>query len=168
MELSLDDFNALSAERSRREVRIAQLEMELQRQRESRQREAAELGAKCEVLRGQVAELQRQNAELGQDFENMRFENRRIKAYIMLSVERVRDFFSHMRDFGALSTIKTFVLDMLPANATPEQIAYTRDVMQLPLTEELPRVVNVSGNYTDVHDNGQVGLSEQEGGEHGW
>ena len=30
---------------------------------------------------------------------------------------------------------------MLPPNATPEQIAYTREVMQQPMPEETPQIV---------------------------
>ena len=94
----------------------------------------------------EILSLRAQNDMLRADFENLRFENHWMKQYILLSVERVRDFFSHIRDFTLLSAIKSFVMDMLPPNATPEQVAYTRDVLQLPMADETP-LVNVSGDY---------------------
>ena len=87
-----------------------------------------------------------------------------MKQYILLSVERVRDFFSHIRDFNLLSAIKSFVLDMLPPNATPEQRAFTQDVMRLPMPEETPQAITMNnphfeGAMYDVHGNDEVKLS---------
>lgn len=154
MEISIEDFNALSAEQSRRDVKIARLEMEL-RQREE------QYAKEVELLRGENMRLSEQLALLRANFENMRFENHWMKQYILLSVERVQDFCSHIRDFALLSAIKTFVLDMLPANATAEQIAYTRSVMQTSPAEEEPRVVTVQGNYNDFHDNGSISFTDK-------
>ena len=154
MEISIEDFNALSAEQSRRDVKIARLEMEL-RQREE------QYAKEVELLRGENMRLSEQLALLRANFENMRFENHWMKQYILLSVERVQDFCSHIRDFALLSAIKTFVLDMLPANATAEQIAYTRSVMQTSPTAEEPRVVTVQGNYNDFHDNGSISFTDK-------
>ena len=154
MEISIEDFNALSAEQSRRDVKIARLEMEL-RQREE------QYAKEVELLRGENMRLSEQLALLRANFENMRFENHWMKQYILLSVERVQDFCSHIRDFALLSAIKTFVLDMLPANATAEQIAYTRSVMQTSPAAEEPRVVTVQGNYNDFHDNGSISFTDK-------
>lgn len=147
MNISLEDFNALSAEQSRREVKIATLEMELQTQAAKFQNTTADLLKERDALLDEVLSLREQNDMLRADYENLRFENHWMKQYILLSVERVRDFFSHIRDFTLLSAIKSFVMDMLPPNATPEQVAYTRDVLKLPLTDETPKLVNVSGDY---------------------
>ena len=154
MEISIEDFNALSAEQSRRDVKIARLEMEL-RQREE------QYAKEVELLRGENMWLSEQLALLRANFENMRFENHWMKQYILLSVERVQDFCSHIRDFALLSAIKTFVLDMLPANATAEQIAYTRNIMQTSPAAEEPRVVKVQGNYNDFHDNGSISFTDK-------
>ena len=154
MEISIEDFNALSAEQSRRDVKIARLEMEL-RQREE------QYAKEVELLRGENMRLSEQLALLRANFENMRFENHWMKQYILLSVERVQDFCSHIRDFALLSAIKTFVLDMLPANATAEQIAYTRSVMQTSPAAEEPRVVTVQGDYNDFHDNGSISFTDK-------
>ena len=154
MEISIEDFNALSAEQSRRDVKIARLEMEL-RQREE------QYAKEVELLRGENMRLSEQLALLRANFENMRFENHWMKQYILLSVERVQDFCSHIRDFALLSAIKTFVLDMLPANATAEQIAYTRNIMQTSPAAEEPRVVTVQGNYNDFHDNGSISFTDK-------
>lgn len=147
MNISLEDFNALSAEQSRREVRIATLEMELQAQAARYEEMTADLLREREALCDELAKLRAQNELLRTDYENIRFENHWMKQYILLSVEKVQHFFSHIRDFTLLSAIKSFVLDMLPPNATPEQIAYTRDVLELPLSDGTPALVNVSGDY---------------------
>lgn len=147
MNISLEDFNALSAEQSQREVRIAKLEMELQLQTAKHAEEVAVLRSERDALWGENNELREQVHKLEMDYENVRFENHWMKQYILLSVERVRDFFSHIRDFAVLAAIKSFVLDMLPPNATPEQIAYTRDVMQFSLTDDASQKIEVSGDY---------------------
>lgn len=147
MNISIEDFNALSAEQSRREVRIATLEMELRAQAVKHQEETEALRRERDALWDENMSLREQNELLRADYENLRFENHWMKQYILLSVEKVQHFFSHIHDFTMLSAIKSFVLDMLPSNATVEQIAYTRDVLRLPMTEETPRVVSVSGDY---------------------
>ena len=147
MNISLEDFNALSAERSQREVKIATLEFKLQALEIKHKEEMATLLGERDALWAENSSLREQNDLLRTDYENLRFENHWMKQYILLSVERVQHFFSHIRDFTLLSAIKSFVLDMLPPNATPEQIAYTREVMQQQMPEETPHVVNVSGDY---------------------
>ena len=122
MNISLEDFNALSAEQSRREVRIATLEMELQAQAARYEEMTADLLREREALCDELAKLRAQNELLRTDYENIRFENHWMKQYILLSVEKVQHFFSHIRDFTLLSAIKSFVLDMLPPNATPEMM----------------------------------------------
>ena len=145
MNISVEDFNALSAEQSRREVRIATLEMELQAQ-----------AAKNKEMMAENLMLREQVDLLRSDYENVRFENHWMRQYILLSVDRVRIFFSRMRNIEVLSAVKSFVLNVLPENASAEQIAYANRVMQLPMKEEPPSVVNVAGNYNDIHDNGSV------------
>ena len=148
MDISLEDFNALSAERSSRDVKIARLEMQLASEQINHEREVNNLMTEVEFLRNETAELRKKLDLMMADFENLRFENHWMKQYILLSVEKVQHFFSHIRDFTLLSAIKSFVLDMLPSNATVEQVAYTRDVLRLPVPEDTPRqMVNVSGDY---------------------
>ena len=147
MNISIEDFNVLSSDLSRRDVQIAMLEMEIQLQKEKHNREISLLTKERDALWEENLSLKDELSLMRTDFENLRFENHWMKQYILLSVERVQHFFSHIRDFTLLSAIKSFVLDMLPPNATPEQIAYTREVMQQPMPEETPHVVNVSGDY---------------------
>ena len=156
MNISLEDFNALSAERSQREVKIATLEFKLQALEIKHKEEMATLLGERDALWAENSSLREQNDLLRTDYENLRFENHWMKQYILLSVERVQHFFSHIRDFTLLSAIKSFVLDMLPPNATPEQRAFTQDVMRLQMPEDLPQIINVAGNYNDIHNNENV------------
>lgn len=136
MEISFEDFNALSAEQSRRDVRIATLEMELKIQDESHAQELVQLQHERDALWEENQHLKQRLDLLETDFENVRFENHWMKQFILLSVERVRIVFSRIRDIKLLSAVKSFVLDMLPVDASPEQIAFASEVMSLPYSEK--------------------------------
>ena len=167
MEISVEDFNVLSAEQSRRDVLIAQQRMEFAQMMREHDNEVAALRRERDALWAEKCALEHRLEQLRTDFENVRYENHWIKTYILLSVERVKDFFKHIHDLRTLATLKSFILGVLPADASAEQVAFASEVMQLPMPDELPRVVNVSGNYNDVHDNGVVGRTDKEGGTHG-
>ena len=150
----MDDFNVLSSDLSRRDVQIARLEMEIQLLKEKHNSEISVLTKERDALWEENQELKDELSLVRTDFENLRFENHWMKQYILLSVERVRDFFSHIRDFNLLSAIKSFVLDMLPPNATPEQRAFTQDIMRLQMPEDSPQIV--IENAVDVIATGGV------------
>ena len=137
----MDDFNVLSSEQSRRDVKIAMLKMELQMQESKHNQEMSLLIKERDALWAENSSLREELSLMRTDFENLRFENHWMKQYILLSVERVKDFFSHIRDFNLLSAIKSFVLDMMPRNASAEQIAYARKVMELQMPEDSPQIV---------------------------
>lgn len=150
----MDDFNVLSSDLSRRDVQIAMLEMEIQLEKEKHNREISLLTKERDALWEENLSLRDELSLMKTDFENLRFENHWMKQYILLSVERVRDFFSHIRDFNLLSAIKSFVLDMMPQNASAEQIAYARKVMELQIPEDSPQIV--IENAVDVIATGGV------------
>ena len=154
MNISMEDFNALSSDLSRRDVQIAMLEMEIQLQKEKDNNDISLLTRERDALLDENLALKDELSLMRTDFENLRFENHWMKQYILLSVERVRDFFSHIRDFTLLAAIKSFVLDMLPPNATPEQRTFTQDVMRLQMPEESPQIV--IENAVDVIATGGV------------
>lgn len=57
--------------------------------------------------------------------------------------------------------VKEVVLELVIANnlVLPEDLATTIDSLDDEQSE--PKVVNVTGNYNDIHDNGSVGLNEK-------
>ena len=150
MEISVDDFNVLAAERSQREVRIAHLEMELVQVRREHEKEVAMLVAERDGLWDEKCSLERQLEQMKTNYENMRYENHWIKTYILLSVERVKEFFMHIHDLRTLATVKTFILGVLPADATPEQVAFASEVMALPMTDDEFRTFNNYGTYNEI------------------
>ena len=158
MNISLEDFNALSAERSSRDVRIAQLEMEKTAERLEHQREKEALMAERDALWKENQELKKQIDMMQVDFDNLRYENLWMKQFILISVDRVRSFFAHIRNIELLSAIKSFVLEVLPENATPEQIAFATKTMELPKDDGLPAMIHVDGDYNDIHNNGGVNI----------
>lgn len=163
MEISLTDFNALTAEMSRRDVKIARLEMEMEANRKKHCEELQTMQQERNELWAENDSLKQKICDMNTAYENLRFENHWMKQYILLSVERVREFFSHIRDFTLLSAIKSFVLDVLPPNATPEQRAFTQDVMRLKMPEDAPQSITMqnphfNGPMYDVHGNNEVNL----------
>ena len=130
MELNTQEFEVLATMINDR--RIETLEREIESQ-----------GQLIETLKRENAKLHEHMDLMQREYENLRFENHWMKQYILLSVERVKSFFSHMRNIELLSAVKTFVLSVLPENASSEQIAYASKMMEVPMDEpELPQVVN--------------------------
>ena len=158
MDISLEDFNALSAERSSRDVKIARLEMELSTERLNYQREIEKFMVERDALWKENQELRNQIDLMRNDYENLRYENLWMKQFILISVDRVRHFFQHIRNIEVLSAIKSFVLEVLPENATPEQIAFATKTMELPMQDDKPIMLRVEGNYNDIHDNNDVNM----------
>ena len=154
MEISIEDFNALSNELSRRDVRIATLEMELKVQQGNYTRDIKQMRDECDALLEEKMRLERRVEMLVTDYENMRFENHWMKQFILLSVERVRGVFAHIRDIKMLAAVKTFVLEMMPADASPEQVAFASEAMSLPKSDEKPAFNNY-GTYNEVHSGGK-------------
>ena len=158
MNISLEDFNALSAERSSRDVKIAQLEMEMTAERLEHQREKEALVVERDAMWKENQELKKQIDMMQVDFDNLRYENLWMKQFILISVDRVRHFFQHIRNIEVLSAIKSFVLEVLPENATPEQIAFATKTMELPMQDDKPIMLRVEGDYNDIHDNNDVNM----------
>lgn len=158
MDISLEDFNALSAERSSRDVKIARLEMELSTERLNYQREIEKFMVERDALWKENQELRNQIDLMRNDYENLRYENLWMKQFILISVDRVRHFFQHIRNIEVLSAIKSFVLEVLPENATPEQIAFATKTMELPMQDDKPIMLRVEGDYNDIHDNNDVNM----------
>ena len=157
MEITLEDFNALSAERSSRDVKIAQLEMTIETERAEHQCEIENYQNERDALWKENQELRKQMDMMQVDYENLRFENHWMKQYILISVDRVRHFFSHIRNIEVLSAIKSFVLQVLPENTTDEAYAFVSKTMDLPMQEDA-KIIQVEGDYNDFHDNGEVNV----------
>ena len=141
MEISLEDFNALSAEQSRRDVRIAQMGMELELEKQRHAQEMAAVAGERDALWAENNTLKGRIADMERSYENMRYENLWMKQYILLSVDKVQHFFSHIRNIEILSAVKTFVLGVLPESATAEQMAYASKAMELPMEAAEPQIV---------------------------
>lgn len=156
MDISLEDFNALSAERSCRDVKIARLEMQLASEQINHECEVNNLMTEVEFLRNEAAELRKKLDLMMVDFENLRFENHWMKQYILISVDRVRYFFQHIRNIEVLSAIKSFVLDVLPEDTTAEAYAFVSKTMELPKDENVSvkaptnHFIHLSGGWCNV------------------
>ena len=140
MEISITDFNSLAAEMSRRDVQIERLKMELKNEREEHKLEMELLCQERNGLREDVIVLQRQVGELSLALENVCLENSWIKQYILLSAERVHNFFACHHDFRLLAGLKCFVLETMDAKSTDEQKRVAAKAMTLPTEGDLPTI----------------------------
>ena len=125
--------------------------------------------AKLQPLMERMKELEQENDSLKQKigeiemaYENIRFENHWMKQYILLSVDKVREFFAHIRNIELLAAVKSFVMGVLPESASAEQIAYANKMMSLPTHEEPQSITmhnpHFEGAMYEVHNNDEVKL----------
>ena len=138
-------------------MKIAQLEMTIETERAEHQCEIENYQNERDALWKENQELRKQMDMMQVDYENLRFENHWMKQYILISVDRVRHFFSHIRNIEVLSAIKSFVLQVLPENTTDEAYAFVSKTMDLPMQEDA-KIIQVEGDYNDFHDNGNVNV----------
>ena len=125
--------------------------------------------AKLQPPMERMKELEQENDSLKQKigeiemaYENIRFENHWMKQYILLSVDKVREFFAHIRNIELLAAVKSFVMGVLPESASAEQIAYANKMMSLPTHEEPQSITmhnpHFEGAMYEVHNNDEVKL----------
>lgn len=157
MELTIDELNAITRERSEREVQIAKLTLEL----DQRKSDIVHLLEQVDTLRGQLEAANRKAEEYAVNLDQERYYNSVLRRVIMLSREKVKLFFNRIKDVQMLAVVQAFVLKVLPDDTSEEQKRQIEEITQLPLplTDDTPpKVVNVSGNYIDAHDNNHVKL----------
>ena len=127
MEISLEDFNALSAERSRRDVQIAKLEMELQSNQRRHDEEVSALRSERNALWAENAALRQKADALQTAYENVRFENHWMKQYILLSVDRVQMFLPKWQNFLHFCIFAFLHLVICDFNALPRTFSNRED-----------------------------------------
>ena len=153
MELSLNDFQAITKEIGQKEAQITRQEMTiatLRKQCQALEEEMRKLKECSEAWQAAAYVVHAQNEDLRQQMHYMH-------QVILLSVKKVQEYFDHMPDVKLQASLQAFVLQALPDETPPEILSFVTEVTRLRLPQpEGPRVVNVQGSYNDVHDNGNV------------
>ena len=114
MNLSIEEFQMMSDEKSEQAIRIAMLE----RQVEEKTREN-------EMLLEKVKMLEMSNA--AEQLTNIWLRN-----YIMLSVGKVKVFLTRLTGFDHFAFLKTFLEFVLPPEHYQEQLMLVNEVMAIP------------------------------------
>ena len=149
MDITIEELNALTDNTSSLRVRIADLEHQLRGKNQ-------ELAEKEEENRN----LRIENSILKEEAQNAKIENSLLRNIIMLSGERIKNFMKRVTGIERWAFLRTFIECAIPDWARKEQMKLLDEVMELP-EEMAPKVVNVSGNYNDVHDNTSVNLDNK-------
>lgn len=146
MNVTTDEFLALSQGLSDRDVKIAELTQLVSFQAE------------------QLAEKERENAWLREEVERQKeaaatskMQAMYLKSYIMLSVERIKSFMRRLKDIDRWAFLRTFVFWSLPAELEEQEKALAEEVMALP--DEQP-VMSVDAKQVVMKNNGRVTLQE--------
>lgn len=144
MNLTADEFLSLSAQLSDRDVKVTELEMELQRLRQ----EVAVKTAENESL---LLELN----TVKQVHEATEIENAYLKRYLWLSWSKIKHFTAHIRDIRLLAFLQTFMLKTVSEEMGPKALEVINEAVQLPDDEERPST-QIQADQVIVENHGTV------------
>lgn len=145
MDISIEEFSALSEGRAKDYARITELEFE----RKMLRQELEELKRETEVLRARVSEVE--------------FHNSFLRQYIFLSVEKIKEFAKHLRKLEQWAFLRSFVSCALPDEHHNEQMERLEEALSLPKAEEHKEIImnqpTFEGPMYDLHNNDMVNLN---------
>lgn len=149
MDISIEEFNALTEKTSLLMLRIAELE-----------RSAQEKDLLLKRKDEQILQLTEENSKLTTQSNTLNLQNQYLRNVLYLSVERVKEFMLHVKGMMNYSFLRTFLEWTTPDKYRNEQLAVLNEVMILP--EDNPQVLfenpTFQGPMYDVHDNDEVKL----------
>ena len=143
MNLSADEFMSLSNQLSDRDVKTAELELQLQQTRRLLAIKEAEIGA----LTQKLSELEHIHAAT-------EIENAYLKRYLMLSWTKIKSFMSHIHDIQLLAFLHTFMLKTVSEEMGAKALEVINEAVQLP-DEEKPST-QIQADQVIMQNNGTV------------
>ena len=143
MNLSADEFMSLSNQLSDRDVKTAELELQLQQTRRLLAIKEAEIGA----LTQKLSELEHIHAAT-------EIENAYLKRYLMLSWTKIKSFMSHIHDIQLLAFLHTFMLKTVSEEMGSKALEVINEAVQLP-DEEKPST-QIQAEQVIMQNNGTV------------
>lgn len=114
MDLTIEEFQRMTDDRSQQAIKIAMLERRLE-----------EKTKECEKLMGKVASLEMTNTA-------ERLTNMLLKNYITLSVVKIKSFLAHLTGIDRFAFLKAFLEYGLPTEHYQEQLLLVNEVMTIP------------------------------------
>lgn len=159
MEISIDEFSSLSKTMEDRLVRISELEAQLLRAREERDKIASENRA-----------LRMENDQLKMEKNNAEFRANYLREYIILSAEKIRDFVLRLKSIDRWAFLRSFVMWVLPDEIRSEEMKRIEEVMALPPEEPQGITMNnptVQGPMYGISGNSNVNVGGLTDGEEG-
>ncbi len=127
MNLSADEFMSLSNQLSDRDVKTAELELQLQ--------QAKQLLA---IKEAENTALTQRLSELEMSHAAMEIENTYLKQYLWLSWSKIKSFLSHIHDIRLLAFIQTFMLKTVSEEMGARALEVINEAVQLPDDEVKP------------------------------
>lgn len=150
MELSIDDLMKLQQKSTDDALRIQELENLCREEHEAR------LHAEAEIVRLETLLAQKEML-----YEKTDFENSMLKSYLFLSKDKVRHFYSYVKDMHLASFLHAFLIKSLPDAFHQAQYTTVEEIITMP--EPTPTI----GEYVvskhvenEIHhvDEGGVGV----------
>jgi hypothetical protein len=144
MNLSADEFMSLSTQLSDRDVRVVELEKQLEKTRETLLIKEAEIQALTQRL-----------AEMELIHEATEIENRYLKQYLWLSWSKIKNFMSHIHDIRLIAFIQTFMLKTVSEEMGARALEVINEAVQLPDDEVKPST-HIQADQVIMQNSGTV------------
>lgn len=144
MNLSAEEFLSLSNQLSDRDVRTAELELQLQQAKE-----------RLAIKDAEILMLTQKLTELELAHEATELENAYLKQYLWLSWTKIKNFLSHIHDIRLLAFLQTFMLKTVSEKMGARALEVINEVVQLPEDEEKP-ATQIQADQVIMHNNGTV------------
>lgn len=144
MNLSADEFLSLSTQLSDRDVKVAELEKQLQQAREMLVIKDTE----NKVLTQRLSELEHANMAT-------EIENTYLKRYLWLSWTKIRKFLSPIHDIQLLALLQTFLIKTASEEMGAKALEAINEAVQMPNEEEKPPT-QIQAEQVILQNNGTV------------
>ena len=144
MNLSADEFLSLSTQLSDRDVRVVELEKQLE-----------ETKRLLLVKEGEVVALTQRLAEAEQIQQATEIENRYLKQYLWLSWTKIKHFMTRIHDIRLVAFLQTFMLKTVSENMGARALEAINEVVSLPDEEEKPST-NIQAEQVIMQNHGTV------------
>ena len=144
MNLTADEFLSLSSQLSDRDIKVTELEKQLQDTMQLLAIKSAENEALLQRLR-----------ELEQAHEAIELENTYLKRYLWLSWSKIKNFMAHIHDIRLLAFLQTFMLKTVSEEMGARALEVINEAVQLPDDEAKPST-HIQADQVIMQNSGTV------------
>ena len=144
MNLSAEEFLSLSNQLSDRDVKTAELELQLQQTKQL-----------LAIKEAENVALTQQLSELQQAHEAIELENTYLKRYLWLSWSKIKNFMAHIHDIRLLAFLQTFMLKTVSEEMGARALEVINEAVQLPDDEVKPST-HIQADQVIMQNSGTV------------